>query len=122
MAHSPAEGAENARVHWRLQLGIGARLDTIQGRQKVRLLDLSQSGAHLVLSRPEQVREGVLTWLRFDNYGALVWQDGEHLGLRFDRLVPLRHLVETRHLAPSVVRDEAMSDELAAREWINGSR
>ena len=66
--------------------------------------------------------EGVLTWLRFDTYGALAWQDGEHIGLRFDRLVPLRYLVETRQCAPSVVRDEAMGDELAAKQWIYGSR
>jgi hypothetical protein len=100
-----------------LALGISAQLETLDGRQRVRLIDLSQGGAHVIMSKPGQVQQAVLTWLRFETFGTVAWQDEEHIGLHFDKLLPLPVLVETRLQAPTVVRDEAYE---IAREWVTG--
>lgn len=113
---------EPRRSFSRLQVGILARLDMLSGWQRVRLLDLSQGGAHMLLSRPEPIGEGVLKWLNFDVYGTVAWQEEEHVGMKFAGLLPLHYLVETRHRAPSVVREEAMSTEIAAHAFVAGNR
>lgn len=114
--------AEPRRNFSRLQVGIIARLDMLSGWQKVRLIDLSQGGAQLILSRPQPLDEGVLRWLRFEVYGDVVWQEDEHVGLKFDGLLPLARLVETRQRAPTVVREEAMATEIAAQDFVAGNR
>jgi hypothetical protein len=113
----PPEQASR-RAFSRLRLGIGAQLETLDGRQRVRLIDLSQGGAHLILSQPGDIREAVLTWLRFETFGTVVWREDARIGLKFDKLLPLAVLVETRRRAPTVVREEA---EAAAREWVAGT-
>lgn len=119
MTDSPVhDGRAPRRAFPRLQLGISAQLETLEGRQRVRLMDLSQGGAHVVLSKPGDIREGVLTWIRFETFGAVAWEDGKHIGLAFDKPLPLAVLVETRQRAPSVVREE---EERIAREWVEGA-
>ena len=93
-------------------------METLEGRQRVRLMDLSVGGAHVVLSQPSDIKEGVLTWIRFETFGTVAWVDGKHVGLEFDKPLPLAVLVETRQRAPSVVREE---EERMAREWVEGS-
>ena len=111
------------RAYSRLRLGISAQLQTLEGRQRVCLMDLSQGGAHVILSQPSSsdIRQAVLTWLEFETFGTVAWQDEQNLGLEFDRRLPLSVLVETRQRAPSVVREEAMVAEQAAREWVAGT-
>jgi hypothetical protein len=119
MSHSPEnDDPAPRRAYSRLRLGIGAQLETLDGRQRVRLIDLSQGGAHVILSKPGGLREAVLTWLRFETFGTVAWQEDQHIGLSFDKLLPLPVLVETRLQAPTVVRDEAYE---IAREWVTGS-
>jgi hypothetical protein len=113
MTDSPVD-----RAFPRLQLGISAQLETLDGRQRVRLMDLSQGGAHLILSHTGSFRECVLTWLGFEVFGAAAWSEGKHFGLTFENPLPLRVLVETRQRAPSVVREE---EENAAKEWVAGT-
>jgi hypothetical protein len=114
MADPLSDDGEPRRAYSRLNVGIDAFLDTLDGRQRVRLVDLSQAGAHVVLSRPETVKEGVLTWLRFDTFGITMWQDEENVGLKFDRLLPAHILAETRERAPAVVLEMAQA-------WVSGS-
>jgi hypothetical protein len=118
----PPERQDQAprRAFSRLRLGITAQLETLDGRQRVRLIDLSQGGAHVILSQAGDIRQAVLTWLRFETFGTVVWREGVHIGLKFDKLLPLAVLVETRQRAPSVVREEAMGAQQAAREWVAG--
>jgi hypothetical protein len=112
-------GQAGRRTFARLQVGIGAWLETLDGKQSVRLVDLSQGGAHVILSRPDEAGAGVLTWLDFETFGELAWQDGNGIGLTFDKLLPLACLVETRQRAPSVVRAEELGTELA-KAWVSG--
>lgn len=114
MAEPPDDGSDPRRAHSRLHLGIDAYLDTLEGRQKVRLIDLSQAGAHLVLSTPETVKEGVLRWLDFDTFGITAWQREDDVGFKFDRLLPPHVLKETRERAPAVVLEMAQA-------WVSGT-
>ena len=114
------QGPNSRRSYSRLSLGIAARLETLDGREDVRLMDLSQGGAHVFRDDPEPIKAGVLTWLRFEAFGEVVWEEEGHIGLKFEKLLPLSCLVETRQRAPSVVRDESMAGELAARDWVAG--
>lgn len=122
MTDSPVDdGKAPRRAFARLRLGIAAQLETLDGRQKVRLIDLSQGGAHVILSQPGDIREAVLTWLHFETFGTVAWSEDEHIGLEFEKPLPVGVLVETRQRAPSVVREEAMGAELAARDWVAGT-
>lgn len=105
------------RRHVRLRLGIPARLQTLDGRLNVRLINLSQSGARIALCAPEQVTEGVLEWLDYDTFAAQVWQAGDEVGLEFDRPLPREWLRATHTAAPDVVREEEIS---AARDFVEG--
>lgn len=106
------------RRHVRLKLGIPAVLLTLDERHEVRLVNLSQSGARVVLPRPKAVREGVLEWLDYDSFAVAVWQDGDEVGLEFDRPLPRQWLRETHAAAPEVVREEAIG---AARDFVAGN-
>ena len=115
-------GHEPRRGYARLRLGIAAQLQTLDGVQKVRLVNLSQGGAHVILSRIEPIRQAFLSWLGFEAFGDIVWRRGEHVGIRFDRLLPIGHLVETRRCAPSVLQHEQHDLEDNARTWVTGDR
>lgn len=110
---------DSRRAFARLEVGIGARFTTLAGEQAVRLVNLSQKGARLVLSAPEAAGEGVLTWLDFETFGELAWQEGESIGIAFDELLSPRCLAETRRRAPSVVEEEESGMKLA-QAWIAG--
>jgi hypothetical protein len=84
-------------------------------------MDLSQGGAHVILSQPCNFREAMLSWLHFETFGIVAWQDDVHVGFKFDKLLPLGVLVETRKQAPSVVSEEAMGAYAAARDWAAGT-
>jgi hypothetical protein len=109
------------RHHPRLRLGIAAAIETLEGTLGVRLIDLSQSGAHVIVSQHDEIRRAVLCWLEFEAFGTVVWREDEHVGLEFEELVPMDALLETRQRAPSVVRIEALGDRLAARDWASGN-
>ena len=122
MPDTPAIPPEaHRRQHARLRVGIAARLETLEGQQAVRLVDLSQSGAQVVLSQQVPFRRGVLCWLDFEAFGAVAWQDGENMGLEFEELVPMDQLFETRQRAPEVVRAQALGDYGAARDFVAGT-
>jgi hypothetical protein len=122
MSETPEQHDETQRrAHARLSVGISARVETLEGNLPVRLIDLSQRGAHIVLLRTCEISRGVLSWLDFEAFGFVAWKDGDHIGLEFDEIVPLEELVETRNRAPSVVREESLSAEAAARDWAAGT-
>lgn len=108
------------RAHARLRVGIAARVETLDGLLNVRLVDVSQKGAQLLVPPGTKVRRGIVSWLGFEAFGCLVWQDGDHMGVEFDEELPVEQLVETRQRAPHVVRDEAFSAERAARDFVEG--
>ena len=122
MSDMAVPGTEaHRRQHARLRLGMPARLETLEGQQPVRLVDLSQSGAQVVLEHPHEVRRAVLCWLDFEAFGIVAWREDDHVGLEFEELVPMDQLFETRQRAPDVVRAETMGDYGAARDFVAGT-
>ena len=113
MEQQPPDGLDPRRAYPRLHVEIDAYLDTLDGRQKVSLVDLSQAGAHIALSEPQAVKEGVLSWLGFDTFAMAAWQNEDEVGLQFDRLLPLHYMVQTRQRAPTLVLDMAQA-------WVTG--
>ncbi|WP_305095743.1 PilZ domain-containing protein [Croceibacterium aestuarii] len=114
-AHNPR------REHARLRLGIPASFITLRGKQTVRLVDLSQGGAHVIMRDGAKVREGVLSWMRYEVFAEVVWQDGDAIGMAFDEPISREALLQTRQFAPSVVRAETMGASDAARQFVAGS-
>ena len=113
------ESIDGRRNFARLNVGIAARLITLDGSQAVRLIDLSQGGAQLILSKPGGIAAGLLTWLDYEAFGELAWHEDDRIGLKFERLLPLACLVGTREKAPSVVRAELLGEDIA-QAWVAG--
>jgi hypothetical protein len=107
------------RAHPRLRLGISARLLCLDGQQWVTLVDLSQSGARVVLGNPAKVSGGLLRWLGFEAFGDTAWRIGDELALRFDEPIDAAWLIETRQRAPLEL-DRNLHARRAAREWVGG--
>ena len=118
MPEQPNTDSGSQRTHQRMEVGVAARLQTIDGLKNASLVDLSQSGAHLVLDEPVSGNQAVLFWLDFEVFGDIAWQRGNEVGIQFDGVLPLRILVETRRRAPLVVQEES----LAVKQWVEGER
>lgn len=105
----------------RLRMGIPAQMETVVGRKKVRVIDISQGGAQLVFD-DEQIRfdYGLLLWLRFEAFGTLVWRDGPQYGIEFDQKLSPHVLFESRREAPTVIEELNYSVHTAARRFVEG--
>lgn len=114
-------GTRDPRRHFgRMKLGIPALLETLYGRKHVRMVDLSQGGASVILPQEIQMRECIARWLDFEVFCSRVWQDGTLVGLTFERPLPLSTLLATRKLAPELIRDEELDVHRAAQSWTAG--
>ena len=105
----------------RLRLGIPAKLVTLSRTQSATLDDLSKTGAQVTLSQPESFEAGVLSWLQFEAFADVVWQDRQSVGLRFDEPITQAAVLETRRAAPGEIRDHLNRERDIAREWVNGA-
>lgn len=112
---------EGRRDYLRLELGVLAYMETLEGRKKVEIIDLSQGGARVKLLAPvENIKDCVLVWLGFDTYATIGRRDGDELGLVFD--VPLRPAVikKTREMAPRIWRNDSAYLGAMARDFVQG--
>jgi hypothetical protein len=80
----------------RLTLSVRGRLTSERGTQMVEIVDLSETGARLILSARHDLSEAGLEWLDFAARGRVVWQDKRLCGLQFDEVVPLEWVARTR--------------------------
>ena len=86
----------------RLRAGIPAVLITMNGRQVVSLLDLSESGAGLVVEDGWRLNGGVLKWMDYEVYGKVVRRSGDSIGLLFDEPIDAAWVLETRTWLPQL--------------------
>ncbi len=102
----------------RLRVGIPAHLVTVHGRIRVTLLDLSETGARLRYEG-HAINDGVLEWLGYEAFGAVVRRTVDEIGLRFDEPIGQNCVLDTRECLPAMSSSE---DELEvfAREWVRG--
>lgn len=113
------------RDYLRLPLGVLGHLETLEGRKRVEIVDLSQGGAHIVVLEVDakqdfDIEDCLLTWLRFEGFGRVSWRKGQHLGIAFEE--PLRPSVikETKAQAPIMVRRDFDELGVAAKLWARG--
>ena len=98
--------------------GMPADLLTVHGRSRVTLLDLSETGARLRYEGGG-ISDGVLEWLGYEAFGAVVRHADNEVGLRFDEPITQDCVLDTRELLPTVPQGE---DDVRrfAREWVGG--
>ena len=114
---------EGRRDYLRLELGVLAHIETLEGRKKVEIIDLSQGGARVKLLAPvENIKDCVLVWLGFDTYASIGRREGDELGLVFD--VPLRPVIikKTREMAPRIWRNDSAHLGAIARDFVQGNQ
>lgn len=107
----------------RLRLTMPASLVLLTGTQRCTLLDLSRSGARIVLDTPVKPgSEAVLQAPGLECFGTLVWQRDGRAGLRFDRMVSEERMVAMRDFADHQEDRTAELMRQSVQEWISGSR
>jgi hypothetical protein len=123
--HNPRRGKA------RLRTGVPAVLTTVNGRQVVSLVDLSESGAGLVVKDGWRLNGGVLKWMDYEVYGKVVRRSGDNIGLLFEEPINAAWVLETRAWLPklrraadpfrgSVTTAELIGDSLPGRTRVPG--
>lgn len=108
------------RANPRLRLHVPATLTTLDGTHKVLLDDLSQTGAQITCPHQERFSKGVLSWLQFEVFADVAWQDGSSCGLRFDEPIAEQCLLETRRRASEMVDFKKGLRDIA-KKWTEGA-
>jgi hypothetical protein len=98
---------------------VTAAIHTVNGRQRITLLNLSESGALLQLKDGEPFDRGVLRWIDYEAFGTVVWRDGQRIALQFDEPIDRAWLLDTRERLPALSRG---TDEFRqfASDWATG--
>ena len=103
----------------RLRTGIPAALVTMDGRQEISLVDLSESGAGLVVRDGWRINGGVLKWMDYEVYGTVVRRGDKDIGLRFEEPIGQAWVLNTRQWLPALADGRAELRRFA-REWVKG--
>lgn len=104
----------------RLRTGIPAALVTMEGRQEISLVDLSESGAGILVGDPGPIAGGVLKWMDYEVYGTVVRRVGEDVGLRFEEPIDMAWVLDTRAWLPALVDSKGQLRRFA-RDWVDGT-
>ena len=103
----------------RLRAGIPAVLVTMNGRQVISLVDLSESGAGLVVKDGWRINGGVLKWMDYEVYGTVVRRGDKDIGLRFEEPIDQDWVLNTRQWLPALADGKAELRRFA-RDWVKG--
>ncbi len=106
----------------RAYLVLPASAELLTGHLRVRLLDLSASGARIEgQDLPEPGKDVVLRCGGVDTFGTVTWAANGRCGVHFDEAISGRELVAIRALAQSFHRSDMTAEEReAAADWANG--
>ena len=116
MASAAAPHRAPRRGKSRLRLGIPAVLLTTDGRGPISLLDLSETGAKILLASEMPVVCGFLRWMHYEAFCIVVWQDGALAGLQFEYPIDRDWVIDTRDWLPELA--EANELRSYAEEWV----
>ena len=93
------------RIESRARVAIEASLETVLGRSRGYLLNLSCHGAMVQMPDPPQRRaDVVLRCGPLDVLGIVAWVQQERIGIEFDEPIPEGQVIELRRLADEAVR------------------
>jgi hypothetical protein len=112
--HTPRRGKA------RLRTGIPAALTSMEGRQEISLVDLSESGAGLIVKDGWRINGGVLKWMDYEVYGTVVRRGEQDIGLRFEEPIDHDWVLETRQWLPALADGKAEVRRFA-RDWVRGA-
>ena len=106
----------------RAHIVLPATVDALNGRQRISLLDVSQTGACLKgKGLPAAGKDVILKCAGIDTFGTVAWADGERRGLAFDEPIGAGELVALRKVAAAAESSGVSSEELqATADWLNG--
>ncbi len=122
--HDPELHRIGRRRDSRLRVSIPAWLETLDGKLRVALCDLSQSGAHVRChgTLPGS-GDAVLTWLHYEVMGRIVWSAPGQAGIEFDELIAPGTLISTRDIVDyGLAPDEDRQHYNDVRAWYQGYR
>lgn len=111
--HTPRRGKA------RLRTGIPAALTSMEGRQEISLVDLSESGAGLVVRDGWRINGGVLKWMDYEVYGTVVRRGETDIGLKFEEPIDQDWVLDTRQWLPAL-GDKKAEVRRFARDWVEG--
>lgn len=122
--HDPELHQIGRRRDSRLRVVMPATLVTIMGTHRVKLCDISQSGAHV---RADEVLhrtgDAVLSWLHYEVFGRIVWASNTQAGIEFDQLLSPEALFTTRDIVDfQLAPDEEREHYELTRAWYQGYR
>ena len=80
----------------RMQLGMSARLITLDRTIPVVLENLSAEGARITLPAADDFVVGVLRWIDYHGFAEVVWREDCAVGLQFDQPISAEMLEVTR--------------------------
>ncbi len=122
--HEPHLHQIGRRRDSRLRVSIPATLVTLDGKFRVALCDLSQSGAHLRTDgKIASGGDAVLTWLHYEVFGKIVWAAPGQAGIEFDEILAPATLLTTRDIVDfKLGPDEKREHYESARQWYQGER
>lgn len=110
----------------RLRLMVPASLVTLDGRWKVHLADISQTGARFRLDEGRPISPGseaLISWLGREAFGDVVWCAGGYAGMVFEEQLPLDVLLDTREkIDRGLVKSEDELRYMRSRDWFLGGR
>lgn len=106
----------------RLRLGVPARLELLGRNEKCELVDISKSGARLLLDAPPRpgVR-AVVSLDGFEAFGVVVWSNHCMCGLRFEDEVRDTELFALRQRTGAILQRENEKRVEFARRWATGT-
>lgn len=118
----PRSRITGRRISARVRLFVPAQVMLLQGQEKCRLDDLSQSGARITLSgRMPRIGAGVVLQIKgLDAFGTVIWVKEQRFGLQFDETVPLPEVVTIRHYADNYAEQETQASQRNARNFVQG--
>jgi hypothetical protein len=105
----------------RLRLERPACLDLVVGLRRCVVLDMSQSGARIVLKCPPKPGEfGVLQIDSLDVFGLVVWSSSKACGFRFEEEIGERDILVFEQTPKTNLHKDKQGSIEFANEWTQG--
>ena len=110
------------RAQPRAAIRLSGSVDSLNGRRRTRLLEVSVTGARLQgLDLPAVGREVILVCGDVDTFGKIVWAASDRRGVHFDEPISTQQLLALREASESVERSGVTPEEMEAiADWTNG--
>ena len=110
------------RAEPRTHILLPASVEALDGSQRIKLLDVSRTGARLEgAALPEVGKDVILRCGAIDTFGTVVWAASERCGVHFDEPITVSDLIALRNVAVAAEHAGVTPEELqATADWTNG--